>query len=64
MKQDYEEFSEITDVWRDYEKGKMYNRTHNLYEDTEKNYNFYHGNQWEGAKLGEIQPIVFILLFT
>lgn len=62
MKQDYEEFSEITDVWRDYEKGKMYNRTHNLYEDTEKNYNFYHGNQWEGAKLGDIQPIVFNII--
>lgn len=62
MKQDYEEFSEITDVWRDYEKGKMYNRAHNLYEDTEKNYNFYHGNQWEGAKLGDIQPIVFNII--
>lgn len=59
MKQDYDYDVEVTDIWRDYDKGKMYNRTHNLYEDTEKNYNFYHGNQWEGAKLGDIQPIVF-----
>ena len=63
MKQDYSiEDENITDVWRDYEKGKMFNRTHNLYEDTEKNYNFYHGNQWEGAKLGDIQPIVFNII--
>lgn len=60
MRQDYDE--NVTDVWRDYEKGKMYNRTHNLYDDTEKNYNFYHGNQWEGAKLGDIQPIVFNII--
>jgi hypothetical protein len=60
LKQDYDE--NVTDVWRDYDKGKMYNRTHNLYEDTEKNYNFYHGNQWEGAKLGDIQPIVFNII--
>ena len=60
LKQDYDE--NVTDVWRDYEKGKMYNRTHNLYEETEMNYNFYHGNQWNGAKLGDIQPIVFNII--
>lgn len=62
MKQDYDELEIVTDAWRDYEKGKMYNKTHNLYTDTEKNYNFYHGNQWEGAKLGDIQPIVFNII--
>ncbi len=63
LKQDYSiEDVEVTDVWRDYDKGKMYNRTHNLYDDTDKNYNFYHGNQWEGAKLGDIQPVVFNII--
>lgn len=60
MRQDYNE--NMTTVWRDYEKGKMYNRTHNLYDETEMNYNFYHGDQWNGAKLGDIQPIVFNII--
>ena len=63
MKLDYSiEDENVTDVWRDYDKGRMYNRTHGIYDDTEKNYNFYHGNQWEGAKLGDIQPIVFNII--
>lgn len=44
-------------VWIEYRKGVDYNRTKNLYENTEMNYNFYHGKQWEKAKLGDIQPI-------
>ena len=59
MKLDYEQEENVTQVWKDYEKGVMFNRTKNLYTDTEKNYNFYYGKQWEGAKLGDIQPIVF-----
>ena len=46
-----------TDEWKLYEKGKSYNVQQHLYEDTENNYDFYHGNQWKGAKLGSIQPI-------
>lgn len=59
MKQDYKP---TTDIWRDYEKGKMFNRAHNVYDETERNYNFYHGDQWNGAKLGDIQPIVFNII--
>lgn len=59
MKLDYDQEENVTQVWKDYEKGVMFNRTKNLYTDTEKNYNFYYGKQWEGAKLGDIQPIVF-----
>lgn len=56
---DYNEEVEIlTDEWKLYEKGKNYNLTQKLYQDTEDNYDFYHGNQWKGAKLGSIQPIV------
>ena len=47
----------MTDEWKLYEKGKNYNITKGLYDDTEKNYDFYHGNQWKGAKQGSIQPI-------
>ena len=58
MEQDYKEEENVTTVWVDYQKGVMFNRSHNLYTETEINYNFYHGNQWEGAKLGDIQPVV------
>ena len=45
-------------IWLEYRKGVEYNRNKGIYDDTEKNYNFYHGNQWEGAQLGDIQPVV------
>lgn len=45
-------------IWLEYRKGVEYNRTKNLYDNTEKNYNFYHGKQWEKAQLGDIQPTV------
>lgn len=48
----------IQDVWVEYRKGVDYNRRKNLYTNTEKNYNFYYGNQWENANLGDVQPIV------
>lgn len=44
-------------VWLEYKKGVDYNRNKQVYDDTERNYNFYHGKQWEKAKLGDIQPI-------
>jgi hypothetical protein len=28
-----------------------------VYTDTDKNYRFYNGNQWEGAKLGDVEPV-------
>lgn len=48
----------VTDVWSDYQKGVMYNRTRSLYDDTEQNYNFYFGKQWENANTGDEKPIV------
>lgn len=58
MNSDYENKEALTSVWVDYQRGVTYNRTKNLYTNTERNYNFYYGHQWEGANLGEIQPIV------
>lgn len=62
LEQDYREEENVTTVWMDYQKGVMFNRSHSLYTETEKNYNFYHGDQWNGAKLGDIQPVVFNII--
>lgn len=51
-----------TEEWKLYEKGKNYNQTMGLYKDTEDNYDFYHGKQWKGAKLGNIQPITLNII--
>jgi hypothetical protein len=46
-----------TPIWTLYEKGRNFHRMKGIYTDTDKNYRFYNGNQWEGAKLGDIEPI-------
>ena len=46
-----------TPIWTLYEKGRNYHRQTGIYVDTDRNYRFYIGNQWEGAKLGEVEPV-------
>ena len=46
-----------TPIWGLYEKGRNYNRLTGLYTDTDRNHRFYNGNQWEGAKLGDVEPV-------
>lgn len=46
-----------TSIWSLYEKGRSYNRMTGLYRDTDRNYRFYNGNQWDGAKLGGVEPV-------
>lgn len=46
-----------TPIWRLYEKGKNYHRRIGLYTDTDRNYQFYNGNQWAGAILGDVEPV-------
>lgn len=46
-----------TPIWALYEKGRNYLRRINHYEDTTRNYNFYEGRQWDGAKLGDVEPV-------
>ena len=46
-----------TPIWSLYEKGRNYHRRVGIYQDTDRNYNFYNGNQWEGAKLGDVEPV-------
>lgn len=53
---DMEEIQE-TGIWQLYEKGRNFNRIMGVYTDTDRNYRFYNGNQWEGAKLDGIEPV-------
>ena len=46
-----------TPIWTLYEKGRNYHRQVGIYVDTDRNYNFYNGNQWAGAKLGDVEPV-------
>ena len=46
-----------TPIWGLYEIGRNYHRRVGIYLDTDRNYRFYNGNQWEGAKLGEVEPV-------
>ena len=46
-----------TPIWALYDKGRNYHRLTNIYTDTDRNYRMYNGNQWEGAKLGDVEPV-------
>lgn len=46
-----------TPIWGLYEKGRNYHRRVGIYVDSDRNYRFYNGNQWEGAKLGDVEPV-------
>ena len=50
---------EKTTLWQLYEKGANYNRLMNMYSDTDKNFRFYNGDQWQGLKSGGIAPVSF-----
>lgn len=53
---DLEELKE-TDIWQLYEQGRNYCRLINMYTDTDRNYRFYNGDQWEGLKVKGIEPV-------
>lgn len=44
-------------IWELFEKGRSYHRRVGIYADTDRNYNFYNGDQWSGAKLGDVEPV-------
>lgn len=56
MGMDIQEIRE-TPIWGLYEKGRNYHRMTDIYVDTDRNYRMYNGNQWEGAKLGDVEPV-------
>ena len=53
---DRQEIRETT-AWQLYEKGRNYHRMTDIYSDTDLNHRMYNGNQWEGAKLGDVEPV-------
>lgn len=53
---DIQEIKE-TPIWQLYEKGRNYHRRTGIYEDTDRNYRMYNGDQWGGAKLGDVEPV-------
>ena len=46
-----------TPVWGLYEKGRNYHRMTGIYTDTDRNHRMYNGDQWGGAKLGDVEPV-------
>ena len=48
---------QTTAIWDLYEQGRNYCRRINMYTDTDRNYRFYNGNQWEGLKVSGIEPV-------
>lgn len=46
-----------TQAWLLYEKGRNYHRMMGIYSDTDRNHRMYNGNQWAGAKLGDVEPV-------
>ena len=46
-----------TPIWALYEKGRNYHRLMGIYTDTDRNYRMYNGDQWGGAKLGDVEPV-------
>ncbi len=53
---DLQEIKE-TPIWTLYEKGRNYHRRTGIYVDTDRNYRMYNGDQWKGAKLGDVEPV-------
>lgn len=53
-----------TETWQLFEKGRDYLRLMNVYNDTDRNYQFYNGNQWEGAKIDGIEPVQYNFIET
>lgn len=46
-----------TPIWALFEMGRNYHRRMNFYTDTDRNYRMYNGDQWGGAKLGDVEPV-------
>ena len=51
-----------TGEWALYEKGKDFLSKKNVYEETDKVYRFYNGDQWKGVESGVISPITYNII--
>ena len=52
----------VTNEWQLYSKGRDFLSKKNVYNDTDKAYRFYNGDQWRGIKSGVIQPITYNII--
>lgn len=46
----------VTDIWRDYQRGREYLNSVNLFDKVETCFNFVNGDQWKGLKYGSERP--------
>ena len=53
---------EVTSVWKDFEKGRMYNRMKKVYTDTDINYDYYYGNQAKYLNIGKETPVILNII--
>lgn len=53
-----------TETWQLFEHGRNFLRVMNVYKDTDRNYQFYNGNQWEGANIDGIEQVQFNFIET
>lgn len=60
---DLEEIKQ-TEAWELYDKGRNFLRLRGVYDDTDKNYRMYCGNQWEGAKIEGIEQAQYNFIET
>lgn len=59
-----EEEIKTTPIWNDYEKARQYCSMINMFTDTDKNYRMTYGNQWEGLRSGNIEPVQYNIIDT
>lgn len=46
----------VTDIWRDYQRGRDYLNSINLFDKVETCFNMVNGDQWKGLKYGKERP--------
>lgn len=50
------------EIYDEYEKGRSFNSSHNLYDTVEKNQSFYLGDQWKGVNAPDLTKPVFNII--
>ena len=46
----------VTDIWKDYQRGRDYLNSINLFDRVETCFNMVNGDQWKGLKYGKERP--------
>ena len=53
---------EETTIWQQYQKHKEFMERRGIYQDTDINNRMYNGDQWHGAKIDGVEPIVINII--